>query len=316
MRCHGKTRVGKKCSITSASTLTDDKGKLVALPLQRGGDYCALHAKPFQTRPADVDASRAVILVFVDTETTGVNIARDRTALITRGGIRVGPARLQLCVGRIVELAAFQSPADNRLPGSSFSTVVRVDQTILRDRGGEAAEVHGISEEEIAGGPSFVEAWALFLQWIDGLWNTAVLESDGDSSDADARPPQVPEQPPIVMLAAHNGIRFDFPLLLCEVMRHRLPCTPFEDWLFVDTLVALQVLARHSCLKLQCLALRVVADTGRAHRALDDCVCLRQVAAALAQGVDMPLSSFLLRFAVELDMPSSLAQLSVLMGPS
>ena len=85
MRCHGKTRAGKTCAITSSSTLTDDKGKLVALPLQRGGDYCALHAKPFQTRPADVDASRAVILVFVDTETTGVDIARDRTALITRG---------------------------------------------------------------------------------------------------------------------------------------------------------------------------------------------------------------------------------------
>ena len=88
MRCHGKTRAGKTCSITSACTLTDDKGKLVALPLQRGGDYCALHAKPFLTRPSDVDASRAAILVFVDTETTGVDIARDRTAPshLTRGG--------------------------------------------------------------------------------------------------------------------------------------------------------------------------------------------------------------------------------------
>ena len=219
-------------------------------------------------------------------------------------------------MSKIVELAAFQSPADSRLPGSSFSTVVRVDQTILRERGGEAAEVHGISEEEIAEGPSFVEAWALFLQWIDGLLNTAVLESDGDSSDEDAHPPQVPEQPPKVMLAAHNGNRFDFPLLLCEVMRHRLPCTPFEDWLFVDTLVALQALARRSCLKLQCLALRVVADTGRQHRALDDCVCLRQVSATLVQGVGVSLPSFLLRFAVELDLPSSLAQLSVLMDPS
>ncbi len=222
---------------------------------------------------------------------------------------------LQMYVSRIVELAAFQSPSNSRLPGSSFSTVVRVEAVLLQERGSEAAAVHGISSEEIAEGPSFVEAWALFLQWIDGLLNTSVLESDGDSSNEDARPPQVPEQPPIVMLAAHNGIRFDFPLLLCEVMRHRLPCTPFEDWLFVDTLVAMQVLARHSCLKLQCLALRV-ADTGRAHRALDDCVCLRQVAAALVQGVDVPLPSFLLRFAVELDMPSSLAQLSVLMDPS
>ena len=78
MRCHGKTRAGKTCSITSTSTLTDDKGTLVALPLQRGGDYCALHAKPFCTRPADVDASRATVLVFLDLETCGVDIARDR----------------------------------------------------------------------------------------------------------------------------------------------------------------------------------------------------------------------------------------------
>ncbi len=98
---------------------------------------------------------------------------------------------------RIVELAAFQSPADSRLPGGSFSTVVRVDPAILRERGSEAAEVHGISEEEIAEGPSFVEAWALFLRWIDDLVNTAVLECDSDTSDEQTHPLQVPEQPPI-----------------------------------------------------------------------------------------------------------------------
>ena len=234
----------------------------------------------------------------------------------------VGTVRLCVCIllgKRIVELAAFQSPADGLLPGSSFSTIVRVDPAILRERGGEAAEVHGISSEEIAEGPSFVEAWALFLQWVEGLLNTAVLESDSDSSDssdAEAHLPRVPERPPLVILAAHNGIRFDFPLLLCEVLRHRLPCAPFEEWVFVDTLVALQVLARHSCLKLQCLAVRVTADSGRAHRALDDCVCLQQVAVALVQSVGVSLPSFLLRFAVELDLSSSLAQLSVLMDPS
>jgi hypothetical protein len=48
---------------------------------------------------------------------------------------------------------------------------------------------------------------------------------------------------------------------------------------------------------------------------LDDCVSLRQVATTLVQGVGMSLPSFLGRFAVELDLPSSLAQLSVLMDP-
>ncbi len=136
MRCHGKTRAGKTCSSTSVSSLTDVKGKLVALPLQRGGDYCALHAKPFETRPIDVDASRAVLLVFIDTETTRVDIAGDRTAPSYLGWgsslCRVGPARLWGSLHTQCEQdcrARRFPPADSRLLGSSFSTVVRVDQT-------------------------------------------------------------------------------------------------------------------------------------------------------------------------------------------
>ena len=58
-----------------------------------------------------------------------------------------------------------------------------------------------------------------------------------------------------------------------------------------------------------------MADTGRAHRALDDCVSLRQVMAAAALGLGMSLSALLGRFAQEVDLPSSVAQLSVLMEP-
>jgi hypothetical protein len=108
-------------------------------------------------------------------------------------------------------------------------------------------------------------------------------------------------------------VRFDFPLLLCELLRHGLSCTPFERWLFVDTLVALQAARRHGCLKLQCLSLRVMADTGRAHRALDDCVSLRQVVVAAAIALGIPPSTWLRDFAQELDVPPSVAQLSVLM---
>ena len=110
-------------------------------------------------------------------------------------------------------------------------------------------------------------------------------------------------------------MRFDFPLLLCELHRHGLSCRPFERWLFVDTLGALQAVNRHGCLKLQCLSLRIMADTGRAHRARDDCVSLRQVMAAAALVSGIPLSALLRRFAQEVDLPSSTAQLSVLMEP-
>ena len=80
-------------------------------------------------------------------ETTGIDVARDR----------------------IVELAATHAPADPRLAGSSYSTIVSVDPEILKERGGEAAAVHGITDEEIALGPCFREAWARFLRWADDL---------------------------------------------------------------------------------------------------------------------------------------------------
>ena len=110
-------------------------------------------------------------------------------------------------------------------------------------------------------------------------------------------------------------MRFDFPLLLCEAMRHDLSCAPFERWLFVDTLAALHSVHRHACMKLQCLSLRAMADTGRAHRALDDCVSLRQVVAAAALVLGVSASTFLKHFAQEVDLPSSRAQISVLMDP-
>ena len=59
------------------------------------------------------------------------------------------------------------------------------------------------SEEEIAAGPCFADAWRSFLEWTEQLLNTAVRESE-DSSD-DKQDPRVTEEP-ILVLAAHNGI--------------------------------------------------------------------------------------------------------------
>ena len=46
-RCSGTTRKGTRCTITSTSEMIDSTGRLVALPLRRGGEFCAIHAKPF-----------------------------------------------------------------------------------------------------------------------------------------------------------------------------------------------------------------------------------------------------------------------------
>ncbi len=193
---------------------------------------------------------------------------------------------------RIVELAAAHAPADERLAGSAYSSVVAVDPQIMQERGGAASLVHGITNEEIACGPSFAEAWGRFLQWARALLDNAVREDLADTDDEQPCAPQ-PEEAPILLLAGHNGarasvsataagqkwalytnisklttqVRFDFALLLCEVIRHGLPCQPFENWRYVDTMVVLQTTSHHGCAKLQCASHRIMAETGRAHRA-------------------------------------------------
>ena len=90
---------------------------------------------------------------------------------------------------------------------------------------------------------------------------------------------------------------------------------PFREWRYVDTLHLFQGCEhhKHGCVKLQCLSNHFMVDTGRAHRALDDCHSLRRVCEALTQTLGTTLPRLLVLFAVDVDLPSSLAQLSVLM---
>ena len=66
--------------------------------------------------------------------------------------------------------------------------------------------MHGITDEEIALGPCFREAWAGFLRWADDLLNTAVVDIDTDTDDDEPRAPQL-EESPVLLMAAHNGVR-------------------------------------------------------------------------------------------------------------
>ncbi len=293
-RCCGITRAGKPCSITSTSTLTNDAGRLAAEPLRRGSEHCLFHAKPFCVRPVGRDTGDLSnrVVVMLDCESTGVDITRDR----------------------IVEIAALHCPSDPRFFGGGFSTVVRVHPAILAERGAAAAAVHGITDAEIAAGPEFAVAWNRFLSWIEDLLNTALVEEEADSDDNEPRPPSLLPDTPGLLLVGHNALRFDFPFLLCECLRHRAPCDCFQEWLFADTLHVAQAAEEHGCRKLQCLVRTLGRfEDLRAHRAFDDCVALRHVGVALAERLGLDLPTFLRRFAVELDVPRSLAQLSVLM---
>ena len=280
-RCCGTTRSGSRCSLTSESSLLDEHGRVVAEPLRRGGGFCLFHARPFCSQPTEL---RGAVIIFLDFESTGLDVARDR----------------------IVEIGAAAANGD-------FSTVVSPGIS-------STSAVHGIEEEETAQGPAFPEVWARFVAFVESLVNATVHENSDDSEDDSPRLPRPPDEPPVVLLAAHNGERFDYALLLCECSRYGLSWAPLERWRFVDTLSVLHAVGSveiGGCFKLQCL----VRSSGRsgglqAHRALDDCFCLRGVMEYAAACLGISILELLKPFAVRLDADASAAQVSVLLESS
>ena len=145
------------------------------------------------------------------------------------------------------------------------------------------------------------------------IMNTAIrYEHDPDDGDDGAAVPTLLEDP-IAVLVAHSGLRFDCPLLLCELLRNHLPTDIFERWYFVDTLHVFKAFNPYGCIKLQCLARDTMTDPGHAHRALDDCVALRKITEIFAQRAGIPTKRLLSLFLMELDFNSSVAQLRTLM---
>ena len=213
---------------------------------------------------------------------------------------------------RIVEIAAAHCHDDIRMHCESFATTVYVDPDILRELGEEAFAVHGISNEEINRGANFKQVWTRFLKWVDDVVNGATIYHSESDDDDDVGPPAILENP-VVVLVAHNGIKFDFPLLLCELLRHGLSTAMFEHWHFIDTLHMFKDLNRYGCIKLQCMARDTMTDPGHCHRALDDCITLRKITNIFAQRIGLSTRHLLSCYLVELDLASSIAQLIMLM---
>ena len=177
LRCSGVTRKGAQCSITSCSRLTDERGRLVAEPLQLGGTYCRFHARPFVTQCVEQFDGPALIF-FLDLETTGVDVASDQ----------------------IVEIACCHAPSDPRCPSACFSTVVRATAEDT------AFHVHGIHPSEIAAAPVFSVAWSRFLGFVENLQMATVQDCNDSEDDWDEGPPILPSELTKVVMAAHNGI--------------------------------------------------------------------------------------------------------------
>ena len=176
-RCTGVTRKGPRCSITSTSLLADERGRLVAEPLRRGGAYCRFHARPFVTQSVGCFRGPA-LLFFLDLETTGVDVASDQ----------------------IVELACCHAPSDPRANGAAFSTVVRASAEDT------AFHVHGIEAHEIAAGPDFSVAWSRLIDFVAKLQMVSVLDCSDSEGDLEDCPSMFPFELPAVLMAAHNGI--------------------------------------------------------------------------------------------------------------
>ena len=236
-----------------------------------------MHTVLFPRAPAMASES---IVVYIDLETNSLEVT-----------------------GNIVEIGALVD--DSR---ATFSTVVHPG----RDSPIEDASVHGIPHKELLSGPAFAEAFArldAFLRYA----SLSVLESDDDSED-DRSPAATMRQDLQVCLVAHNGAKFDFPLLLSECMRASVGPSVMSSWIYVDTLDVLRA-TDLECKKLQC-ALRTCCGppTLRAHRALDDCFALEAVVRHLSASFGIKPWVLLRPFAFRLDEASALAQMSALIA--
>ena len=106
-----------------------------------------------------------------------------------------------------------------------------------------AARVHGRTDADVRHAPPFAEVWPAFRAFV--------------GND---------------ILVAHNGQRFDVPVL----RRLAAGMAGVDNLVFYDTLPLARSLSRDSA-KLGDLAARFGIDAGRAHHALDDAVALARV---------------------------------------
>ena len=274
VQCCGVTRSGKRCSITDTTPMVDAlSGKLVSEPLTRGGSHCLYHAVYFCTRAIAVPDA---VVVFLDLETSGLSILTDN----------------------IVEIGVVDDC------GATFSTVVRPPIVPA------GPTVHGIEESEMQQGPTFACAFDRLMRFLDNLAESAVSGGESSADELMALPSLKSELPDVV-LVAHNGMRFDFAMLLSECCRCSLPLDSFTRWRYVDTLAVAKAACLFDCVKLQCMThMTGCASELRAHRALDDAIALRGVVNYAAESLGVSTLKLMQQFACELDLTASVANLS------
>ena len=281
-QCEAITKAGRRCAITATSTLKDDHGRCIAEPLRCGGRTCAIHLELFYAQPCPLCESD-VCIFWLDFETSGLDVLHDE----------------------ILEVALTEDRSN-----AQFATTVR---PIFMPNGSPG--VHGIEADELLTSPSFHEVFRRMLFFI----NTVVENSLGYSgrlTDAELVDhvtwlPTLRDPAPRVVLIGHNAMKFDFPILVSECLRHNCNLFELEDFYFCDTLPVLRAMGAHiagGCARLQCLA-RCCNSAGgdRAHRALEDTVALRSVVHHCAGTLGLSPEALLCPFMHRFDVNATLA---------
>ena len=214
-----------------------------------------------------------------------------------RGGVKRG-----LCVVRdcIVEVGIVSEH------GACFSTVVR--PPVVPTEAECDNSVHGIPAAELRAGPEFKAAYARMIAF---LLHLEVSTARLDDSDSEAEPCVTTsyDDPPQILLVSHNGLKFDFAILVSEVMRSKSDYLPLQRFGYVETLDVFRPVST-GCVKLQCLCREHTVGDGhlRAHRALDDAIALRDVVVTQAERLGVTLCQLLAPFVMECDLSETLIQ--------
>ena len=185
--------------------------------------------------------------------------------------------------------------------------------TILPTRVPDGASVHGIGPDELYTSMRFDAAFELMVKFLRGMSESAFVADASSDDEEDPVLPSAQLQPRTVLLAAQNGLKFDFPILVSECLRHGCNFWILMDFKFVDTLEVVRACAAtgfsmaDGCNRLQCLARTCSCDaTGRAHRALDDTVALRNVIGTVAAMAGLTPAQLLAPFARHFDVEATL----------
>ena len=145
----------------------------------------------------------------------------------------------------IIELGAVRVRGGGGAVTDRFHSLVKAARPISA----RARDVHGYSDEDLREAPVFADVWPAFCEFV------------GDD-----------------VLVAHNGQRFDVPVL----RRLAEPHGGIDGFVFFDTLPLARSLYQDSA-RLTDLAARFAIDTGRAHHALDDAETLAAVCRELGK---------------------------------